>query len=917
MKPLVIFITSVLFFCSLNIFSQTTVTIKGIVVDNYSQTLLNGVKVAVKNTSFSTQTNSEGVFYLENVQLETAFLEVYLENYQPQTIPLHFGKTKVFDVGTIYLRPEKDEQQLNVIVLSDDDLQDDGNNNSTHIAGVFQSSKDAFLNAAAYNFSQSWFKIRGYDSSYGQVLINGVEMNKLYDGRPQWSNWGGLNDMFRNQESLIGIANNNYSFGNVLGVTNFSTIASAYKKGSKVSLAATNKSYTGRLMANYASGVQKNGWAYAISASRRVANEGYFDGTTYNAWAAFLSIEKIINQQHSLNLTAFYAPNKRGKSSPNTQEVYNLKGYTYNSYWGNQQGEQRNSRIKEVEEPIIMLTHTFKSNFTTIKTTGAFQFGHISNSRLGYFKALNPDPTYWKNLPSYYVRFPDNPDYANAYLATQNFINNGQINWNEIYELNHQKNNALYYLYSDYSNDTQISINTVLNTRIKNVLNATFGVDFKNLTSHNYAKMLDLLGSNGFVDIDQYAIGNAQQNNLNNPNNIVTEGDKFQYNYKINSTVTNVFGQISASLQKIEYYLGANLKATSFQRTGIFKNGRYAFNSFGKSKQQMFTNFSAKGGLTYKITGRHLVALNTAFISNAPNIKNTFANARVNNEFIPNLTNEKISTFDISYIGRLPKLQARATAYYTQFKNAVKTSFFYAEGLLGDQADFVNEITTGIHKLHLGAELSLAYQLTPAIKLLAAGSFGQYTYNNNPQLYLQSESLTNEKSDFGIAYLKNYKISGTPQKAYALGFEYRDPAYWWFQLNGSFLSENYLDISPLLRTDNFYKDANGIPFLDDETGLPVTQQQVANLLKQEKFDEAFLLDIVGGKSWYYKKKYIGFFVGINNALGKRYKTGGFEQSRNSNYPELKEDKQLEKPIFGPKYWYGNTASFYLNVYLRF
>ena len=917
MKPLVIFITSVLFFCSLNIFSQTTITIKGIVVDNYSQTLVSGVTVAVKNTSFSTQTNFEGVFYLQNVQLETAFLEVYLENYQPQIIPLHFGKAKVFDVGTIYLRPQKDEQQLNVIVLSDDDLQDDSNNNSTHIAGVFQSSKDAFLNAAAYNFSQSWFKIRGYDSSYGQVLINGVEMNKLYDGRPQWSNWGGLNDMFRNQESLIGIANNNYSFGNVLGVTNFSTIASAYKKGSKVSLAATNKSYTGRLMANYASGVQKNGWAYAISASRRVANEGYFDGTTYNAWAAFLSIEKIINQKHSINLTAFYAPNKRGKSSPNTQEVYNLKGYTYNSYWGNQQGEQRNSRIKEVEEPIVMLTHTFKSNFTTIKTTGAFQFGHISNSRLGYFKALNPDPTYWKNLPSYYVRFPDNPDYANAYLATQNFIRDGQINWNEIYELNHQKNNALYYLYSDYSKDTQISINTVLNTRVKNVLNATFGVDFKNLTSHNYAKMLDLLGSKGFVDIDQYAIGNAQQNNLNNPNNIVTEGDKFQYNYKINSTVTNVFGQISASLQKIEYYLGANLKATSFQRTGIFKNGRYAFNSFGKSKQQMFTNFSAKGGLTYKITGRHLVALNTAFISNAPNIKNTFANARVNNEFIPNLTNEKISTFDISYIGRLPKLQARATAYYTQFKNAVKTSFFYAEGLLGDQADFVNEITTGIHKLHLGAELSLAYQLTPAIKLLAVGSFGQYTYNNNPQLYLQSESLTNEKSDFGIAYLKNYKISGTPQKAYALGFEYRDPAYWWFQLNGSFLSENYLDISPLLRTDNFYKDADGIPFLDDETGLPVTQQQVANLLKQEKFDDAFLLDIVGGKSWYYKKKYIGFFVGINNALGKRYKTGGFEQSRNSNYPELKEDKQLEKPIFGPKYWYGNTASFYLNVYLRF
>ena len=40
----------------------------------------------------------------------------------------------------------------------------------------------------------------------------------------------------------------------------------------------------------------------------------------------------------------------------------------------------------------------------------------------------------------------------------------------------------------------------------------------------------------------------------------------------------------------------------------------------------------------------------------------------------------------------------------------------------------------------------------------------------------------------------------------------------------------------------------------------------------------------------------GFFIGINNVLSEVFKTGGFEQSRNANYPELKQDKELEKSI---------------------
>ncbi len=917
MKRIVI-VTIVWLCCTINATSQTVTSLNGNVVDATSEKNLEGVIVKIENTSIFGETNSNGEFNIEKIPIGNQIILITFEGFSSQNIPITSIENKTYNLGTIFLYPSITElQETSIISLSDDDLLDDGDRSSDYIAGLFQSSKDTYLRAAAFNFGQAWFKVRGYDSSYGTISINGIEMNKLYDGRPQWSDWGGLNDAFRNQYFTNGLSPSETTFGGVLGTTNFSTRASDYQKVSKVSLSATNKSYTGRVMATYATGMNKNNWAFVASGSRRIADEGYLEGTSYNAWAAFLAVEKKLNASHSLNLTAFIAPNRRGKSSPNTQEVYDLKGNKYNAYWGEQVGDKRNSRMKEIVEPIVMLSHFYKNEKMSLKTTVAYQFGHIGNSRLGYFNAPNPDPTYWKYLPSSYLRFDDNLDYANAYLAEQEFLDNGQLDWNELYEVNANNGNSLYYLYEDRVDDTQISFNSIYNSTLIKNLNLSTGVSFQNLTSENYGNMLDLLGGNGFVDLDQYAEGEAQQNDLNNPNRVVGVNDKFQYNYTIKASVVGAFAQLQFTKRKLDYFVGLNFKNTSYQREGLYQNGTYLNNSFGKSEKLSFSDFSGKGGFTYKFTGRHLVTINGAFISNSPTIRNAFSNSRVNNLITPDLTSEKIMTSDISYIFRSSKIQSRITAYYTKFSDAIETSFFFAEGLLGDQADFVNEIMTGVDKKNIGAELSFDYQVTSTIKLLGAGGFGQFTYDNNPQLYLQSESFTDEDSDFGIAYLKDYRISGTPQRAYSLGFEYRDPNFWWFQASANFLSNNYLDISPLLRTDNFYTDSDGVPFVDDETGVEASQEQVNSLLIQEKFDDAFLVNLVGGKSWLINRNYAGFFLGINNVLGELFKTGGFEQSRNANYPELKQDKQLNKPIFGPKYWYGNNTSFYLNLYIRF
>src|SRR5690606_17972966 len=193
-----------------------------------------------------------------------------------------------------------------------------------------------------------------------------------------------------------------------------------------------NTNYNGRVMINHCSGVSRNGWAYAVSASYRTANEGFFEGTDYDAKSFFLSIEKKFTNQ-SLNLTAIYAQNSRGKNSPNTQEVIDLMGYRYNSYWGMQGGKKRNSRDKDVQEPLFILSHFWDiGERSNLNTNIAFQFGTISNSRLDYNGANNPDPTYYRNLPSYELNKHDvsgeipiwTPDLERADQNRKDFLEN-------------------------------------------------------------------------------------------------------------------------------------------------------------------------------------------------------------------------------------------------------------------------------------------------------------------------------------------------------------------------------------------------------------------------------------------------------------------------------------------------------------
>ena len=906
--------------------------VKGIVLDNNSETPLQGVVIQIKTINTIYTTATDGVFRLQHIPNGNYVLEINLKNYETQKFQIQCtGKT--IDLGNIFLYESVAElQDLSVITLSDDELNDDATT-SDNISGLLQASKDIYLRTAAYEFSASFFKIRGLDSENASLLINGIEMNKLYNGRPQWSNWGGLNNVLKNQEFSAGLTPSRFTFGGVLGTTNMNVRASKARAGTQLSYASSNRSYIHRILASYASGLLKTGWAFTFSTSGRMGVEGFSDGTSYNANAAFLSVEKEINNKHSLNFTAIYTPNRRGKSSANTQEVYDLRGTTYNAYWGFQNGNIRNSRIKEVIEPIFMLNHYWKINKKTLlNTNAAYQFGSIGNSRIDYLGSKidgedngiptivslggsNPDPTYYQKMPSYQLR---KNNLNAAYELEQEFITNGQLDWKSLYRANlnsFNKENATYVLYEDKNDDKQLWFNSVFESSITDNIIINASVQYRKLESKNYAKVKDLLGGSGYLDVDTFSDGtNRQQSDLLHPNRIVGVDDKFKYHYNLNASIINGFVQAQFGHDKIDFYTSASFSTNSYQRNGLFQNGKFSEGnqSLGKSKKITFNNFGFKGGLTYKITGRHLIDIHAGLISKAPTIQNTFSNSRVNNDIVDGLKSEKIFTSSVSYILRTPLIQAKVTGYFTKIKDATNVSFYYADGLGGSGSNFtafVQEIVTGINKKQLGVELGIETQITSNFKLKGAANIGQYTYDNNPIL-----SLTSEIEGFEFSprpsNLKNYKLATGPQHAYSIGFEYRNPNYWWIGATVNFFENTYISIAPLTRTNNF-SDDGGIPFNDYD---PMLAKQ---LLKQEKFDNYMVVNAVGGKSWKIDNYYVSVFASISNLLNVNYKTGGFEQGRNANFRELRDDKALDKPIFGAKYWYGRGTTYFLNLNVRF
>lgn len=904
--------------------------IKGVIKTQETNMPLPGALLTIEGKKNTAISDENGKFRLIRVSGKKANVIIQMKGYKTIEMPVDI-EGKLINMGEIALT----KQDLNasgvvneaIQIINLDDTDSNDGTDEQNVASQLGASRDLFRQSTSYNWNAVRYRQRGYLNNYTEQYFNGVPFNELDDERVMFNAYGGLNDVTRLQQNYIGLEPNSFAFGDLAGSFNIDTRASMQRKGTRLSYMNTHRTYNNRIMATHSTGLMANGWAFTASASHRWANEGYVPGTFMDAYAYMISVDRKLNKAHLLNLTVFGAPIKQGRSGPAVQEMFDLSGSNYyNPYWGYQNGEKRNARVRKTHSPTAILRHDYTPNsHTSLSTAVSFQYEKFADGDIDWFNAADPRPDYYSKLPT------SADDDVQRQALTDLLSNNEaarQINWANLYNTNRSNlttitnatvngvtgqtitgNRSKYVLFDRRSDSKEMNFYSNVQHQLSDRQQLVGGLGLRYFRSSDYKQLQDLLGGDFFLDIDQFADrlfpgSNVGQNDLAALNKVIKVGDRYGYNFNVDVRNAYLWGQYALSTNHLDMFVSMKGSYNSFFRQGNNQNGRFPDNSLGKSEVSQFWNYGTKAGATYKLNGRNYFHLYAGYMTKAPNSRDAFLSPRTRNQVAPNLVNEKIASVEGGYNYRSPQFSAQISAYYTYFSNKLKAISFYSD----EDRSFVNYVARGVDTRHTGIEFAAEWKPTSTIELYTAATLCQHLYASRPIAFATPDNgVISLQSNLNgqTVYINGFYVPNTPQTAATFGFRYNAKKYWFVSTNVNYFARRYEDI-------NFNRRTEYAVSLDAASSEKLIKDSPLwkEILEQKKMPDAYTVNILAGKSFKYKSYFINLTAGMDNVLNNQFVMSQFEQWR-FNWT----DKNVN--TFPPKKYYAYGRNYFAMVSLRF
>ena len=781
---------------------------------------------------------------------------------------------------------------------------------------IVNSNSNIYANEVGYLWSPVRFRYRAFNQKYNDVYINGALMNDAESGQFRYSQVGGLNNQTRSGEYSLPFEANNFSMPSMGGANNYNFRPSAMPIGNKAALSVANRNYTLRGMYSYSSGLNDKGWAVAAALTYRWADRGYVEGTFYNSLSYFLGIEKVTGN-HSISFVTWGNPTERASQGASTDEMYWIANDRYyNPYWGYQNGKKRNSRVINDFAPTALLTWDWKINDDMKLTTSLTgKYSMYKSTKLNYNNSDNPQPDYWKVLPSSYFNVWNEDDNSyrteSAWDAWNNAYNwlslskvNRQIDFDRLYAANvsasQQGADAMYYIQAKHNNQLDFKLSSTLDMKLDDKQKLVMGMNLGTTKGMHYQTMDDMLGATQFHNINYYALGKYDINSeqvqydLNNPNAKVGDGDRFGYDYNILVDRADFWTTYSATLSRMHAFVSARVGGTQMQRDGKMRNGLAKDNSYGKSGTARFLDGGGKIGLSFNLGMGNIIQLGAGYELRTPTAYTAFASPEINNDFVANLKNEKVLSAELGYSLNTSWVRANVNAYYSRIKDATEWQCFYF-----DNANSFSYVSlTGVEKEYYGVEYGLKFKITSAFSIQAVGTVSEAKYANDANVrYMLSTS-----GDYGndICHLKGVREASTPLLAQSLTLSYSNKG-WFIDLTGNYYDHIYLSPSVYYRYDEICEH--------DNDGNAIVPDQLEG-------NGGFMLDASIGKLIRLRKGQLSINLTLTNILNNRdICTGGYEQSRDN----LTSSGNSRGYVFSmnPKKFYAYGTNGMLNFTYRF
>lgn len=789
-----------------------------------------------------------------------------------------------------------------------------------YISSLLTAGRDPVVTAVAYNFSAMRFKQRGYNADMFEVAVNGLPMQNIANGNAFWASWSGLNEMLRNREQTPGLRSNSFTFAPPGGYTHIDVRAGKQRRQTAAGYAVSNRQYTHRFYYSYATGYNSKGWALAMAFSRRWAANGYAAGTYYNSNSYYIAVDKKAGLHHLFSVTLLGASTHSGRQAATLYQTTVLTGDRYyNAYWGYQEGKKRNSSNSNVHQPQLIFTHDFHAgNNTSLITAIGYTSGSSGVTGLDWYNAADPRPDYYRYLPDYKDNLAQREQLVQAW-ATDAQVS--QVNWERLYAVNRNNQAAIqnangitgntvtglrssYIVQERVTRIQRFAVNTVLNAQPFRHAAITAAFTWQWQQSRYYKKLNDLLGGDWFADWNQFAERdypdneNALQNDLYHPNRLVQKGDVFGYNYAIHIQKAATSVQMAYSFPALDVFVAATASAVQYYRTGYMRNGLFPENSAGNAAVNHFTGYGIKGGVTYKLNGRHYVYVNAALISRPPWAVNAYVSPRTRHTTQNNLTCENVQTAEGGYVLNAPRLSIRAGGYITAVKNGINVLSFYHD----EYNNFVNYALSNINKWYGGTELSIEARLTADVTVNTVAAIGRYYYSGRQIATVMADN-SDEVLEKTTVYSNNYRIGGTPQEAYSAGITYRSPDAWFVSVTGNCSRRQWLETNPMRLT----------PQATDN--VEVNSAHFQDIIKQVQWPSQYTVNLFAGYTWklpasWHANTALALYAGVNNLMNNTgIIAGGYEQLRF-------DFDTKNRNTYPPRVWYGQGANYFISINIR-
>ncbi len=740
------------FFLMLTAFSVplSAQSIKGVVTDKASGETLIGANVIIKGTTQGTITNLDGTFLLD-VPSGRNIILISFVGYLEVEKEVMVSPDDVSDMGDITL--EADAIALDEMMVVASYAKD----RRTPVAfstikpemileklgtqeypEILKSTPSVYATKGGGGYGDGRINLRGFDSNNIGVLINGVPVNDMENGKVYWSNWAGLSDVTRTMQVQRGLGASKLAISSVGGTINILTKSTDMKKGGSVYYGMGNNNYQKKSF-TLSTGLLDNGWAVTVSGAQ-TSGDGYVQATEFNGYSYFFNISKRLSDMQTLSLTAFGSSQWHNQRSFQSIENYRKSdaGRLTNVNYGYRNGKSTNGAygFNVYNKPQTSLNHFWNINSkTTLSTSVYASFGRGGGRRISGSNKYNLRFGYPSGDPT---------------EGVTHLTNEGLLDYSAAIDENiAATNGSTSVLTMSRNSHNWYGILSSFNTQIGEV-GITAGIDGRYYKGFHYYQIDDLLGGDYFLDPYAYR----------NPNRDGTErlgvGDIFKKNYVGELIWSGGFLQGEYVLNDFSAFLSTSVSNTMNRRTDFIT---YTPEEGQQTDWVNFLAYSVKGGANYNINAQHNVFLNGGYFIKAPFFNNVFLNGA--NEINKGAAPEKVLSTELGYGFKHPIFKADLTLYRTKWMD---------KSFAGRSQDLTFNMRN-IDALHQGVELEVKINPVKALDIKLMTSVGDWKWVSNGVAEYLDES-GNVVGENKIVYSEGIHVGDAAQTTAAAGIDY-------------------------------------------------------------------------------------------------------------------------------------------------